>query len=162
MATHSSILAWRIPWTEEPVHRVVPSQTRLKQFSTAQHICFTYRNLYFSMLLSPFISPSPSPTVSTSLFSLSASPLLPCKQIQGYHLSRFYTHPLIYNICLSPFDLLQSVEQALGSSTSKGLTQMCSFSELSNSIVYMYHNFCFHSFVNGHLGCFYALATQEF
>ena len=22
MATHSSILAWRIPWTEEPVHRV--------------------------------------------------------------------------------------------------------------------------------------------
>ena len=22
MATHSSILAWRIPWTEEPGHRV--------------------------------------------------------------------------------------------------------------------------------------------
>ena len=31
MATHSSILAWRIPWTEEPgwatVHRVTKSQT---------------------------------------------------------------------------------------------------------------------------------------
>ena len=28
MATHSSILAWRIPWTEEPtVHRVAKSQT---------------------------------------------------------------------------------------------------------------------------------------
>ena len=31
MATHSSILAWRIPWTEEPgeaaVHRVAQSQT---------------------------------------------------------------------------------------------------------------------------------------
>ena len=31
MATHSSILAWRIPWTEEPVgltvHRVTNSQT---------------------------------------------------------------------------------------------------------------------------------------
>ena len=35
MATHSSILAWRIPWTEEPgglhtVHRVARSWTQLK------------------------------------------------------------------------------------------------------------------------------------
>ena len=34
MATHSSILAWIIPWTEEPgglpVHRVTKSQTRLR------------------------------------------------------------------------------------------------------------------------------------
>ena len=32
IATHSSILAWRIPWTEEPggpVHGVAESQTRL-------------------------------------------------------------------------------------------------------------------------------------
>ena len=38
MATHSSILAWRIQWTEEPggatVHRVAKSWTRLKQLST--------------------------------------------------------------------------------------------------------------------------------
>ena len=38
MATHSSILGWRIPWTEEP-HRLQPmglqSQTQLKQLSTA-------------------------------------------------------------------------------------------------------------------------------
>ena len=29
LATHSSILAWRIPWTEEPsgLHRVTKSQT---------------------------------------------------------------------------------------------------------------------------------------
>ena len=37
MATDSSILAWRIPWTEEPggltVYRVAQSQTRLKQHS---------------------------------------------------------------------------------------------------------------------------------
>ena len=40
MAAHSSILAWRIPWTEEPggggggtVHRVANSWTRLKQLS---------------------------------------------------------------------------------------------------------------------------------
>ena len=32
MATHASILAWRIPWTEvlwAPVHRVTKSQTQL-------------------------------------------------------------------------------------------------------------------------------------
>ena len=32
MATYSSVLAWRIPWTEEPgelVHGVAKSQTRL-------------------------------------------------------------------------------------------------------------------------------------
>ena len=30
MVTHSGILAWRIPWTGEPVHRVTWSQTSLK------------------------------------------------------------------------------------------------------------------------------------
>ena len=34
MATHSSILAWRIPWTEEPgelmVHGVAKSRTQLR------------------------------------------------------------------------------------------------------------------------------------
>ena len=43
MATHSSVLAWRIPWTEEPgrlqVHRVAKSQIGLKQLSLAwQHV----------------------------------------------------------------------------------------------------------------------------
>ena len=36
MANHSSILAWRIPWTEEPgglLHGVAQSQTQLNQLS---------------------------------------------------------------------------------------------------------------------------------
>ena len=36
MATHSSILAWKILWTKEPgglLHRVAKSQTQLKQLS---------------------------------------------------------------------------------------------------------------------------------
>ena len=36
MATHSSICAWRIPWTEEPqaaVHGVTNSRTRLSDFT---------------------------------------------------------------------------------------------------------------------------------
>ena len=38
MATHSSILAWKIPWTEEPggfsVHTAEKSRSGLKQLST--------------------------------------------------------------------------------------------------------------------------------
>ena len=41
MATHSSILAWRIPRTEEPgtvVHRVAKSQTQLNRLNTHAHV----------------------------------------------------------------------------------------------------------------------------
>ena len=37
-ATHSSILAWRIPWTEEP-GRVRESRIRLRQLSAHAHTC---------------------------------------------------------------------------------------------------------------------------
>ena len=41
MPTHSSILVWRIPWTEEPrgasVHEVAKSQTGLSDFNTHTH-----------------------------------------------------------------------------------------------------------------------------
>ena len=44
MATHSSILAWRIPWTEEPGGlQVVKSQTQLKQLS--MHIYITIEEI---------------------------------------------------------------------------------------------------------------------
>ena len=42
-------------------------------------ICFTFGNVYVSTLLSQFVSPSPSFTGPTSLFSVSASLFLPCK-----------------------------------------------------------------------------------
>ena len=37
MATHSSILAWRIPGTEKPVYEVAQSRTRLKQLSSSRY-----------------------------------------------------------------------------------------------------------------------------
>ena len=41
MATHSSVLAWRIQWTEEPgvhgVHGVAKNKTQLKRFSMQAH-----------------------------------------------------------------------------------------------------------------------------
>ena len=67
----------------------------------ALHI--TYNDVYVSILFSSFAPPSP-PSVSTSLFPMSASPLLPCKWIHQYHLFRFHMHALIYNIYLSLFD----------------------------------------------------------
>ena len=49
MATHSSILAWKILWTKEPgglLHRVAKSQTELKQLSTQHtHTYVNYGNV---------------------------------------------------------------------------------------------------------------------
>ena len=43
MATHSSILGWRIPWTEEPgVHEVAKSWTRLKGLSTCMQDLYNF------------------------------------------------------------------------------------------------------------------------
>ena len=63
MATHSSILAWRIPWTEESgglVHEVAKSQTRLKQLSACVCVCtrlracaHTYTHTQISSLFTP-------------------------------------------------------------------------------------------------------------
>ncbi|CAN0549905.1 unnamed protein product [Rangifer tarandus platyrhynchus] len=79
LATHSSILAWRIPWTEEPgglyiVHGVVKSQTQLSNSDT--HGC---RSLTQSCLtLQPhglqharLPCPSPSPAACSNSSPLS-------------------------------------------------------------------------------------------
>ena len=74
-----------------------------------------------------------------------------------YHFSRFHIYALIYSICFSPSDLLHSVWQSLGPSTSLQMTQFRSFLWLF-SIVYMCHIFFIHSSVDEHLGCFHDLA----
>ena len=56
MATHSSILAWRIPWTGETVHRVSKSQTRLKRLS--MHTCWS---LWGKCLVNWWSSPTSLP-----------------------------------------------------------------------------------------------------
>ena len=45
---------------------------------------------------SHFFLPS---TVSIRLFSISASPLIPCKEVQQYHIYRFHISELVYYIC---------------------------------------------------------------
>ena len=58
---------------------------------------FTNVGVHASMLLSPFISPSPScsPPLSVSLFSMSASPLQLCEQTSQTHPSRFHVFLLL-------------------------------------------------------------------
>ena len=54
MATHFSILAWRIPWAEEPGglgHRVAKSQTRLKRLKT--RIAMPVKKICVSTLCTP-------------------------------------------------------------------------------------------------------------
>ena len=51
MATQSSILAWRIPWTEEPeraiVHGIAKSRTRLNDFTSLHYLL---QSLVFTFL----------------------------------------------------------------------------------------------------------------
>ena len=49
MATHSCILAWRIPWTEEPGR--VNSQTQLKQLSMQDSRSFSFCYKEINVLL---------------------------------------------------------------------------------------------------------------
>ena len=72
-------------------------------------VYFIYVLVYIPMPLSQFLAPSPSLTVATSLFSVSVSLFLPCKQVQQDHFSRFHMHALTYNICFSLSDLLHSL-----------------------------------------------------
>ena len=65
---------------------------------------FSHDSVYMSGLLSQFVLPSSSPTVSTSPFSRSASsPLHPCKQVHQCYFSRFHIYASIYDICKTMF-----------------------------------------------------------
>ena len=59
----------------------------------------THGSVYMSRLLSQSVPPSPSPTTSTNLFSMSASPFLLCKHDQQYSFPRFHIYALMYGIC---------------------------------------------------------------
>ena len=49
MATHSSILAWRIPWMEEPGGL---QSTWLQESDTTERLHFLYINLIFQAMVS--------------------------------------------------------------------------------------------------------------
>ena len=79
-------------------------------YTAGSHYYLTHGSVY--TYLSPHLPVcpnSPSPTVSTSLFSKSASLFLPCKQVHWYHFARFHMYALIYDTCFYLSDLFHSV-----------------------------------------------------
>ena len=102
-------------------------------------IYFIHISVHMSIPISQFISPrlsTPLPALASRLgvhylCSLYLSLFLPCKPVYLYHFSRFHIYALIY-ICFSLSDLLHSVWQSLGPSSSLQMTQFRSFSQLSN------------------------------
>ena len=54
VATHSSVLAWRIPWTEEPcrlqVRMVTGSRTRLKQLNTYAPLVLRFNHAFHLLM----------------------------------------------------------------------------------------------------------------
>ena len=104
-------------------------------------IYFIHISVYMSIPVSRFIPPTPHfPTlVSIRLFSTSVSLFLLCKPVHLYHFSRFHIYALIYDICFSLSDLLHSVWQSLGPSTSLQMTQFRSFLWLIFHCIYVPH-----------------------
>ena len=106
-------------------------------------IYFIHISVYMSIPISQFIPPPPHPSrripplVSIHLFSTSVSLFLPCKLVHLYQFSRFHIYALIYDICFSLSDLLHSVWQSLGPSTSLQMSQFRSFLRLSNIPLYI-------------------------
>ena len=90
-----------------PLPSPAPSHLlRLSQSTGLSLLCHTAKSHLLSVLhmviymfphYSQFVPPFPSSIVCTSLFSMYASPLLSCKWVHWYQLSRFHMHVLIYN-----------------------------------------------------------------
>ena len=101
MATHSSFLACKIPWTEEPSglqFKGSQSQTRLKQISTHTHgvISELIRKMWSVLWILCSVS-----------YVLNNVPLKPCTQIllpSSDLLSTLYLHQNIAYYCPLPFD----------------------------------------------------------
>ena len=109
------------------------------------------------MLLAQFVPLSPSPAVSACPFSTSASLFCPVNRCMHlYHLSRFHTCALIYNLCFSLYDLLHSVWQTPCLYKWPNLVPLWGW-VIFHCIAYTYHIFFIRPSVDGHLGCLHVL-----
>ena len=113
------------------------------------------------MLLSHIISPSSSPTVSKSLFFISVSPLLPCKQDHQYHFSRFHIYTLVYDICFSLWLISLCIIGSRFTHLIRNDSNAFLFTAEWYSIAHIYHIFFIHSSVDGNWGCFHVLVIAN-
>ena len=94
------------------------------RFSLVIYFMHSINTLYMSVSISQFIPPLPH-LVSICLFSTSASLFLLCTYVHLYRVFRFHIHAFVDNIYFCLADLLQSVYQCLGPTTSLQMTQCC-------------------------------------
>ena len=85
-----------IPPLQGVTKQLVDLPVLCSSFPLAIH--FTLGSVYMSGLLSHFVPASPSPTVSSSPFSTSASLFLPCHQVHQYRFLKFHIYALACGI----------------------------------------------------------------
>ena len=113
-----------------------------------------------SMLLSHYVPASPSPPCPQVRLQCLHLYSCPTTRFIDIHFSRFHIYALAYGSCFSLSDLLHSVWQTLGPSTSLQINQFHSFLWLSNIPLYICAtSLSIHSSVDGPLGCFHVLAS---
>ena len=102
-------------------------------------IYFTFGSVYMSMLhfhlIPAYPSPSPCPQLHPLCLCLFSCPSP--RFIRTIFVFRFHVYVLAYSICFSPSDLLHSLWQTLGPSTSLQITQFRFFLWLSNIPLYV-------------------------
>ena len=104
-------------------------------------IYLTFGSVYKSMPLSHFVPAYPSPSLCPQVYSLHLR-LYSCPAPRFFitlffFFFRFHIYVLAYGICFSLSDLLHSVWQILGPSTSLQITQLHFFLWLSNIPLYV-------------------------
>ena len=133
MAIHSSTLAWKIPWTEEPGRLQSMGSQRVRH-DWATSLSFPFLMSIFQCYFLSSSHPLLPHCVHKSVYICVSVPAL-CKLIHQYHFSIFSIYVLIYILVF--LFLTYFIWQALGVSTSLELTQICSFSRLSSIPLYI-------------------------
>ena len=117
VATHSSIVAWRIPWTEEPGRLQSMESQRVRHDWSDLACMHSISTVNISISISQFILlPSFTPWWPY-ICSLGLCLYFCFVKMITLFFSESTLYALIYSICFSPTDLLYSIWQSLGQST---------------------------------------------
>ena len=108
-------------------------------------IDFIHISVYMYLPILPTATTTPTPAFPPCCPYVCSLHLCLCFSLANQFIctifSRFHIYVLICDICFSLSDLLHSVWQSLGPSTSLQMTQFCSFLWPSNIPLYIWANF---------------------
>ena len=124
MATHSSILAWRIPWTEELLHQMCCHFSHVQLFATiwtvALHVPLSTgfsRQGYWSGL------PCPPPGDLPDQGLKSLSPAAPALQVDSLPLGHRGNLAFVYLVLFDLFPPIEIVDRVITSSSSQKINR---------------------------------------